>query len=315
MTAQAPVAGPGAAWRPVAETRDGRRPASTSWRPAWCCWSRGSWLLSRGICQAAGAATVLLVVAVLLLIVSRAGAARPDAGGGRGRRGSCSCSAGTAAPSATPACTGSTRSPARRKVSTRIRNHEIGAGQGQRRRRQPDRDRRRGRLAGRRHRPARLYSVDDYTQFVAIQTETAVRHIASSYPYTSRGDGELSLRDNADEITSGCPAEIADAGRAGRGAHHRVAADPAVVRRRDRPGHAAPAAGQRRGRRAAADRGGRGRHGPAGPAAARRTRTSSSWMRSARPPWCPTCWWCCAASRPPSRSSTPAPCTSDGSAR
>src|SRR4029077_14239944 len=35
------------------------------------------------------------------------------------------------------------------------------------------------------------------------------------------------------------------------------------------------------------------------------------WMRSARPPWCRTCWWSCAASRPPSRSSTPAPCTSE----
>ena len=45
------------------------------------------------------------------------------------------------------------------------------------------------------------YSVDDYTQFVTIQTETAVRHIASSYPYDSRGTGAMSLRDNADEIT------------------------------------------------------------------------------------------------------------------
>ena len=54
-----------------------------------------------------------------------------------------------------------------------------------------------------------LYSVDDYTQFVTIQTETAVRHIASSYPYTSRREGELSLRDNADEITGRLSAEIA----------------------------------------------------------------------------------------------------------
>jgi len=52
------------------------------------------------------------------------------------------------------------------------------------------------------------YSVDDYMQFVTIQTETAVRHIASSYPYTSR-EGELSLRDNADEITGRLSAEIA----------------------------------------------------------------------------------------------------------
>jgi regulator of protease activity HflC (stomatin/prohibitin superfamily) len=54
-----------------------------------------------------------------------------------------------------------------------------------------------------------LYAVDDFTQFVAIQTETAVRHIASRYPYTSRADGELSLRDNADEITQRLSDEIA----------------------------------------------------------------------------------------------------------
>jgi regulator of protease activity HflC (stomatin/prohibitin superfamily) len=52
------------------------------------------------------------------------------------------------------------------------------------------------------------YSVDDFTQFVTIQTETAVRHIASSYPYDSRGSGKLSLRDNADEITERLSAEL-----------------------------------------------------------------------------------------------------------
>jgi SPFH domain/Band 7 family protein len=54
-----------------------------------------------------------------------------------------------------------------------------------------------------------IYAVDEYTKFVAIQTETAVRHIASSYPYTSRQEGELSLRDNAEEITQQLSAEIA----------------------------------------------------------------------------------------------------------
>jgi hypothetical protein len=53
-----------------------------------------------------------------------------------------------------------------------------------------------------------IYSVDDYGQFVTIQTETAVRHIASSYPYTSRREGELSLRDNADEVTGELSTEI-----------------------------------------------------------------------------------------------------------
>jgi hypothetical protein len=53
-----------------------------------------------------------------------------------------------------------------------------------------------------------IYSVDDYTQFVAIQTETAVRHIAGSYPYDNRGSGALSLRDNAEEITERLSAEL-----------------------------------------------------------------------------------------------------------
>jgi regulator of protease activity HflC (stomatin/prohibitin superfamily) len=55
-----------------------------------------------------------------------------------------------------------------------------------------------------------IYAVDDFTQFVATQTETAVRHTASSYPYDSRGTGALSLRDNAEEITQRLSAEITD---------------------------------------------------------------------------------------------------------
>ena len=54
------------------------------------------------------------------------------------------------------------------------------------------------------------YSVDDYQNFVRIQAETAVRHIASSYPYDSRGTDALSLRDNADEITQRLAAELSD---------------------------------------------------------------------------------------------------------
>jgi hypothetical protein len=54
-----------------------------------------------------------------------------------------------------------------------------------------------------------IYSVDDFKQFVATQTETAVRHIASSYAYDTRGSGDLSLRDNAEEITQRLSGEIA----------------------------------------------------------------------------------------------------------
>ena len=53
-----------------------------------------------------------------------------------------------------------------------------------------------------------VYAVDDFVQFVAIQTETAVRHIAGNYPYDARHDEQLSLRQNAAEITSQLSAEI-----------------------------------------------------------------------------------------------------------
>jgi len=55
-----------------------------------------------------------------------------------------------------------------------------------------------------------IYAVDDFANFVAIQTETAVRHTASSYPYDSRGSGALSLRDNAEAITQRLSDEITD---------------------------------------------------------------------------------------------------------
>ncbi len=54
-----------------------------------------------------------------------------------------------------------------------------------------------------------VYEVEDFIEFVSIQTETAVRHIATSYPYDNHGDATLSLRDNADEITGRLSGEIA----------------------------------------------------------------------------------------------------------
>jgi regulator of protease activity HflC (stomatin/prohibitin superfamily) len=55
-----------------------------------------------------------------------------------------------------------------------------------------------------------VYAVDNFTQFGSIQAETAVRHIASSYPYDNRGSGAISLRDNAEEITRQLSAELTD---------------------------------------------------------------------------------------------------------
>ncbi|WP_327068517.1 SPFH domain-containing protein [Kitasatospora sp. NBC_01250] len=53
-----------------------------------------------------------------------------------------------------------------------------------------------------------VFEVDDFRQFVSIQSETAVRHIANSYPYDSREEGLVSLRDSAEEITRTLSAEI-----------------------------------------------------------------------------------------------------------
>jgi len=46
-----------------------------------------------------------------------------------------------------------------------------------------------------------VFDVDTYEQFVAVQSETAVRHLASQYPYDSHDDITLSLRGNMDEIS------------------------------------------------------------------------------------------------------------------
>ncbi|WP_042380568.1 SPFH domain-containing protein [Streptacidiphilus melanogenes] len=55
-----------------------------------------------------------------------------------------------------------------------------------------------------------VYGVEDVVKFVAVQAETAVRHVAGSYPYDARGESRLSLRENAEEITSRMSAEIAE---------------------------------------------------------------------------------------------------------
>jgi regulator of protease activity HflC (stomatin/prohibitin superfamily) len=96
----------------------------------------------------------------------------------------------------------------RRKISTRIRNHETD----------------RTKVNDAEGNPIEIsavvvwqvedtakavFEVDDFVEFVAIQTETAVRHIAGSYPYDAHGDERLSLRENADEITGRLSEEIA----------------------------------------------------------------------------------------------------------
>ncbi|MEU0301929.1 SPFH domain-containing protein [Streptomyces sp. NPDC006175] len=53
-----------------------------------------------------------------------------------------------------------------------------------------------------------LFEVDDFLEFVATQTEAAVRHIAIEYPYDAHEEGGLSLRGNAEEITEKLAVEL-----------------------------------------------------------------------------------------------------------
>jgi hypothetical protein len=95
----------------------------------------------------------------------------------------------------------------RRRVSTRIRNHETGSAKVN------DFDGNPIEIAAVvvwqvEDTAKAAFEVDDFVAFVAIQTETAVRHIANSYPYDAHVEGQLSLRDSADEITGRLSAEI-----------------------------------------------------------------------------------------------------------
>jgi regulator of protease activity HflC (stomatin/prohibitin superfamily) len=54
-----------------------------------------------------------------------------------------------------------------------------------------------------------LFGVDNLAEFVAIQAETAVRQIASDYPYDNHGEAGLSLRGAAGEINLQLAEQIA----------------------------------------------------------------------------------------------------------
>ncbi len=46
-----------------------------------------------------------------------------------------------------------------------------------------------------------VFNVDDYESFVHVQSEAAIRAMASSYPYDQHEDGQISLRSHAAEIS------------------------------------------------------------------------------------------------------------------
>jgi regulator of protease activity HflC (stomatin/prohibitin superfamily) len=55
-----------------------------------------------------------------------------------------------------------------------------------------------------------VYNVDDYETFVHIQSESALRAMATSYPYDQHEDGQLALRSHAAEISQHLQNELAE---------------------------------------------------------------------------------------------------------
>ena len=61
-----------------------------------------------------------------------------------------------------------------------------------------------------------VYNVDDYESFVHIQSESALRAMASSYPYDQHEDGQIALRSHPQEISQHLQEQIAERlGKAG----------------------------------------------------------------------------------------------------
>jgi regulator of protease activity HflC (stomatin/prohibitin superfamily) len=54
------------------------------------------------------------------------------------------------------------------------------------------------------------FDVEDYENFVKVQTEAAIRHVASEYPYDHVEETGPSLRANADDVTATLQAELQD---------------------------------------------------------------------------------------------------------
>jgi regulator of protease activity HflC (stomatin/prohibitin superfamily) len=52
------------------------------------------------------------------------------------------------------------------------------------------------------------FDVEDFEAFVAVQSETAVRHLATEYPYDAEGLEEISLRGHTDQVSATLKAEL-----------------------------------------------------------------------------------------------------------
>jgi hypothetical protein len=55
-----------------------------------------------------------------------------------------------------------------------------------------------------------VFEVDDYEHYVKVQTESALRNLATHYPYDAHVEGHLSLRGSTDEVAKRLKSEVQD---------------------------------------------------------------------------------------------------------
>ncbi len=148
-----------------------------------------------------------------------------------------------------------------------------------------------------------LFDVDNYISYVSMQTETALRHVASIYAYDHMEDDDaantsITLRSNIEEVSNSLKEELG----------LRLAPSRTLpTRPRLRPrcfAASRPRPSSRHARRSSREPSPWWTwHSPSSLTAA-----SLSLTRTARQPWRPISWWCSAASPRRSRCSTPGRC-------
>ena len=55
-----------------------------------------------------------------------------------------------------------------------------------------------------------IFDVDEFVHYVTVQSESALRHLASAYPYDTTEEGQKSLRGSMDEVSESLTKELQD---------------------------------------------------------------------------------------------------------
>jgi hypothetical protein len=153
-----------------------------------------------------------------------------------------------------------------------------------------------------------VFNVDDYENFVQVQSEAALRQTATSYPYDLQEEHKVALRSHSQEINDHLRGEVqerlAQAGLTvieARVSHLAYAPEVAHAMLQRQQAAAIIAARTRIVEGAVSMV-----HMALEQLAQKASYTST---KSAKRPWCRTCWWCCAESAAPNPSSIPERCT------